>query len=264
MTQWAWVEMTWALPVVMTDESLQFSTSVFLPRNGYGSIYPVGKVLCESAFTGWKWPPVFVELPAAPGLARTEKDSLNTCLWSSGQSPRRKSSFLGKQEVSQGVTVSCLIFRVVVAASLPDPGLLQDPVGKSTEPTKEVVTTHLLTPASCFSRSWEPTSSAVTFLHPLLSPTHLLMVLFLALTHLLVWRSSLSHQNPLSSPPTGRATANRKEGWQQTPLELGKHVYLCQISIVYTLCATEKPSGSLRPRSFRGGGTYTPPIAKEM
>lgn len=72
-----------------------------------------------------------------------------------------------------------------------------------------------------------------------------------------------SPQNPLSSPPTSRATTNRKEGWPQTSLQhclrwdrawlsLENKYIFCQVSIVCILCAREKPSGSLRLRSFEG------------
>lgn len=90
---------------------------------------------------------------------------------------------------------------------------------------------------SSFSCSLEPTSSAVTSLHPLLSLMHPLMMPSLALTHLLIGRSCLSGHipSPLSAEPP-----KRKEDWQQTALqhpsamgELGKCAFL---SANHSLC----------------------------
>lgn len=46
----------------------------------------------------------------------------------------------------------------------------------------------------------------VPFLHPLLSPQHLLTVLFLALTHLWVQRSPLRPKSPLLHSPPDRSS----------------------------------------------------------
>lgn len=145
-------------------------------------------------------------------------------------------------------TVSCLIFRVV-SAPLPGLGLIQDLVVVDQGGLHHTAADGS-SPGSSSSCSWEPTSSAVTCLHPLLSLLHLLMMPSLALTQLLMWRSSLSGHIP--SPPPSRATKNGgglAANSTPAPISHGgawKHVHFCQVKIVYTLCAMEKPSGSLR------------------
>lgn len=100
-------------------------------------------------------------------------------------------------------TASCLISFRVVSAPLPGLGLIQDLVVVDQGGLHHTAADGS-SPGSSSSCSWEPTSSAVTCLHPLLSLLHLLMMPSLALTQLLMWRSSLSGHIP--SPPPSRAT----------------------------------------------------------
>jgi len=136
---------------------------------------------------------------------------LNFCLWSSGQSPKRKSSSLGKQEVSQGIKVLCLSSFRVVAASLSDPGIQ-------------------------WGRAWSPPRRLPPHAYSHRQPSFLLLLLLGA--HILCSHlpepSVISHRSsncafpdpdspagmeilpfppdPLSSPPN-QQSHHKKEGW---------------------------------------------------